>query len=422
MNRKDIFVYGILAYLLISLGVTYGQDTTQKIIPNRNNAPQQQEKPYVILISADGFRYDYLQKYHAQELKRLAKQGVKAEALIPSFPSITFPNHYTIVTGLYPAHHGLIGNNMIDPFSNSRYSLGNKKAVTNPIWYGGIPIWTLAEQQGMLSACFYWPGSEAAIGGILPSYYYAYNEKIPIATRIQTVVNWLSLPPAKRPHFITFYLPEVDHIGHLFGPDAPETEKAVHFIDSAVYALNQAVAKTELPVNFVFVSDHGMTSIDTLHPLKLPITIDTNEVQVSDNGTIVNLYVKNKKKIKTIYKAVHTDDGRYQAYLKNKVPSRYHFSKKEDVHHRIGDIVLLAKSPYYFSRNKPHPGGHGYDPDETPEMKVTFIAWGPAFKKDMCIPAFENIHIYPLLVELLGLVNNQKIDGDKRLLKEVLLR
>src|SRR5690606_7276116 len=117
------------------------------------------------------------------------------------------------------SHHGLVGNNIYDPKMQARYSMSNAKAVKNPAWYGGIPIWTLAEQQGLLSASFYWPGSEAAIGGMLPSYYYAYNEKIPIAKRIQTVVNWLSLPSEKRPHLINFYFPEVDHAGHLYGPD-----------------------------------------------------------------------------------------------------------------------------------------------------------------------------------------------------------
>jgi len=417
--NKGFFLIGLLGLSLLT-SLTQAQDTTQKINPNRINAPQQQEKPYVILISADGFRYDFIEKYHAEKLHQLATSGVQAAALIPSFPSITFPNHYTIVTGLYPSHHGLVGNNIYDVKTQSRYSLGNAKAVRSPAWYGGTPIWTLAEQQGMLSACFYWPGSEAPIGGILPSYYYAYNEKIPIAQRIQTVVEWLSLPEEKRPHLITFYLPEVDHAGHLFGPDAAETEKAVHAVDSAVNALNQAVAKTGLPINFIFVSDHGMTLIDTSHPLKLPLTVDTAKVVIVNNGSIVNIHVKDKQDIPAIFKSIKTDALHYRTYLKNKMPTKYHFGKNGDQYNRIGDIILIANAPYYFSNNKPHPGSHGYAPDETPEMKATFVAWGPAFKKGIRIPAFENVHLYPLLTHILGLHYKQKIDGDNRLLMEVL--
>jgi len=419
MNRKAPFICAILTYLL-SVGLVHGQDTTQKITPNRSNAVQQQDKPYIILISADGFRYDYTGKHNAQHLKQLAIAGVEAQALIPSFPSITFPNHYTIVTGMYPSHHGLVGNTIYDPKNNSRYNMGNAKAVTDPIWYGGIPIWTLAEQQQLLSASFYWPGSEAAIGGMLPSYYYAYNEKIPIAERIQTVVNWLSLPAEKRPHIINFYFPEVDHAGHHFGPDAVETEKAVHFVDSAVNALNNAVAKTGLPVNFIFVSDHGMKAINREEPLRLPIKIDTAELAAAANGTLINLHVKNKKNIKTVYDSIYREAKNFDVYLKSKMPKKYHYGLKDDRYNRIGDIVLVAKAPYYFSNNKPNPGAHGYDPYEIPEMKATFIAWGPAFKQNISLPAFENIHIYPLLAKILGLHYEHKIDGRERVLKEIL--
>lgn len=418
VTRVFSYLLGVaLAVFLVS--PTHAQDTTQKSVPNRQNVAKQQDKPYVILISADGFRYDYAEKFQATHLQQLSSSGVSAKALIPSFPSITFPNHYTIVTGMYPSHHGLVGNNIYDPKMQARYSMSNAKAVKNPAWYGGIPIWTLAEQQGLLSASFYWPGSEAAIGGMLPSYYYAYNEKIPIAKRIQTVVNWLSLPSEKRPHLINFYFPEVDHAGHLYGPDATETKKAVHFIDSAVNALNIAVQQTGLPVSFIFVSDHGMKAINRDEPLPLPFKVDTTQVVIASNGTLVNIHVKDKKNLQSIYQSIQKSD-KFDAYLSDQVPSNYHYGKKEDKYHRIGDIVLVAKAPYYFSNKKPHPGAHGFDPYETPEMRATFIAWGPAFKEGLTIGAFENIHIYPLLAKILGLKYKHRIDGNDKVAKEVL--
>lgn len=420
MNRS-LFSVIIFTFLsVLSFSTFAQQDTSQKIVPNRKNSPIQQGKPYVILISADGFRYDYTEKYKTPYLNQLAKGGLKAEALIPSFPSITFPNHYTIVTGMYPSHHGLVGNNMYDPKTASRYSMGNAKAVKNPAWYGGVPIWTLAEQQELLSACFYWPGSEAAIGGKLPTYYYPYNEKIPIANRIQTVVDWLSLPEAERPHLISFYFPEVDHMGHLFGPDAPETEKAVLWVDSAINALNQAVKTTGLPVNFIFVSDHGMTTINREEPLKLPIKVDTSQITVASNGTILNIHVKDKKNLKGLYNAMRSNPKHYQVFLADKVPAKYHYNKKDDRYNRIGDIILIADAPYYFSNNKPYAGAHGYDHYQTPDMQATFIAWGPAFKQGLTVPAFENVHIYPILTKLLGLPYDHVIDGKNSISKEIL--
>ncbi|QNL48635.1 alkaline phosphatase family protein [Olivibacter sp. SDN3] len=420
MNKVLRFLFSCAVLFSNYLNVYSQPDTAQVIVPNRVNAFEQQGKPYVILISADGFRYDYTTKYKAKQLNKLAARGVRADALIPAFPSVTFPNHYTIVTGMYPAHHGLVGNNIYDIKTNSRYTLKNLKAVRDASWYGGVPIWTLAEQQQLLSASFYWPGSEAPIGGLYPSYYYPYNEKISIARRIQKVVEWLSLPAEKRPHLINFYLPEVDHAGHLFGPDAPETGRAVHFVDSAIYALTTAVKKTGLPVNFVFVSDHGMLNIDNEKPLKLPFNIDTSQVVIANNGTLVNIHVKDKKNITRIYKSIAANDEYFSVYLKKTLPSTYHYGKKNDRFNRVGDIVLVANAPYYFANNKPHPGAHGYDPYETPEMNATFIAWGPSFKQGKIIPAFENIHIYPLLAKLLDLRYQHTIDGDDRVAQETL--
>ncbi|MEG0696478.1 MAG: ectonucleotide pyrophosphatase/phosphodiesterase, partial [Algoriella sp.] len=204
-------ILSIFSALVLTFSVcTNAQEIEQQlVVENRVNDAKQQDKPYVILISADGFRYDYAKKHDAKNLQNFAKNGVEAKAMYPSYPSITFPNHYTIVTGLYPSHHGLVGNQMLEEATGDRYSLGNREAVINPKWYGGTPIWNLAEENKMLSACYYWPGSEAPINGMFPTYSYKYSEKSPIDYRIQEVVNWLQLPAEKRPHLITFYFPEV---------------------------------------------------------------------------------------------------------------------------------------------------------------------------------------------------------------------
>ncbi len=239
-------------------------DTLQQIVSGRKNSLAQIEKPYVILISADGFRNDFFEKYGANNLQAFSKNGVRAKYMTPAFPSVTFPNHYTIVTGLYPSHHGLVDNSYIDVTSGQMYSMGNKKMVAEGKWYGGTPLWVLAEQQKMISASYYWVASEAAIQGVKPTYSYVYNEKNSIGSRIKAVKDWLSLPADQRPHLITFYFPDVDHDAHEYGPEDPRVQKSVQFVDSSVNALQAALAPLHLPINYIFVSDHGMTEVDNI--------------------------------------------------------------------------------------------------------------------------------------------------------------
>lgn len=393
-------------------------------MPGRVNSADQVNKPYVILISADGFRYDYAEKYHAAHLLALADSGVKAPYMLPSYPSVTFPNHYTITSGLFPSHHGLVDNNFYDRDRKEFYSSGNKAKVADASWYGGTPLWILAEQQHLLAASFYWVASEAPIKDLRPTYYYIYNDKISIQRRIQTVVDWLNLPAAKRPHFIAFYFPQVDHAGHNYGPNAPETEKEVHFIDSAVYELNKAVKTTGLRVNFVFVSDHGMVKIDNEHTLALPAAIDTSKYMISGDGTQVQLYAKNQNDIQATYENLKKEARDYEVYLRVNMPSRLHYSKADDIHHRIGDIILMATCPKFFNinqRKKINPGAHGFDPEKVPQMRASFYAWGPEFKSHKETAPFQNVNIYPLITTILGLPVTEKIDGTKQLADDVLL-
>jgi len=390
------------------------QDTAQYVVPGRTNAPSQEKKPYVIMISADGFRADLADKYQAANLIRLRSEGVQADYMQASFPSVTFPNHYTLVTGLYPSHTGLVDNHFYDPATQRAYSMGDKNAVRDSSWYGGTPLWVLAEQQHMLSASFYWVASEAAIQGLLPTYYYHFNTLIPIDQRIQTVVDWLQLPEDRRPHFITFYFSDVDHAEHMYGPDAWQVRNAVQFVDKSVKQLVDAVGALDLPVNFIFVSDHGMTTVDTAGRMPLPAAVDTSAYTIYFGATMVHLYARNpnKKALKATYEAIRAEAKNYDVYLADDVPSRYHYSKKDDRYNRIGDIILVPQAPHVFGHPKDHVpiGEHGFDP-AIPDMHATFYAWGPAFKEHQKIPAFENVHVYPLVAKILGLTYTEKIDG-----------
>lgn len=386
-------------------------DTTQQIISGRKNASNQFNKPYVILISADGFRHDYAKKYHANSLLKYAASGVSSKAMYPSFPSVTFPNHYTLVTGLYPSHSGLVANSFYDKNRNDFFGMSKKEKVKDGSWYGGTPLWVLAEKQQLLAASFYWVASEADIQKTLPSYFYNFNDLIPIERRIQTVKNWLQLPEDKRPHLITFYFSEVDHAGHDFGPDAPETAKSVQYVDEQVANLVAAVSKTGLPVNFIFVSDHGMTAVDREHPIATPTAIDKNQFTIVASGSMINLYAKDSTLTASLYQRLKNEAVDYQVFLKKDMPQNLHYSEKDDVFGRIGDIILLANWPKVFSDRKPGIGYHGFDPYAVKDMGATFMAWGPAFKKGLEIENFENVEVYHIVAKILGLAVTDKTDG-----------
>lgn len=420
ISTMQKLVYAILCCCFVS--AISGQDTTEQIISGRINHPDQQQQPYVILISADGFRHDFAEKFQAKNLLQLRKKGVTAAYMTPCFPSLTFPNHYSIVTGLYPAHHGLVDNSFIDRNRQQTYTMADKKMVADPYWYGGTPLWVLAEQQQMLAASFYWVASEAPIKNMPPTYHFIYNEKISIDKRIEKVKQWLALPDEKRPHFISFYFPDVDHAAHTYGPDSKETAEAVRFVDESIGRLNAVAEASGLPVNFVLVADHGMTEVDHQHTLAYPASIDTAKFFINNGSAVLQLYAKDPSAISSMYQQLKNEAKDYEVYLKTEMPEKFHYQSKDDRFNRIGDIILLAKLPKVFSRmGRPTgPGKHGYDPD-IPDMRASFQAWGPAFKKNLKMDGFENIHVYPMIAEILGLkYDPSKIDGKKEVLKKIL--
>ena len=410
----------ILAH--VNAASIYAQaDTVQKIVEGRMNSPEQQQKPYVILISADGFRYDYAEKYQAATLLKLSNEGVRADYMIPGFPTLTFPNHYSLVTGLYPAHHGIVNNHFYDPMRQESFSMRINNTVRDGSWYGGIPLWVLAEQQQMLTACFYWIGSEANIQGIRPTYYYNYNEEIPMNLRIEIVLDWLRLPPEKRPHLINFYIVDTDNAGHNYGPDAKETGESVRSLDSSIKKLTEAVKTTGLPVNFIFLSDHGMINIDTVNTIAMPAILDTSRFIIPRGSEIIELYAKEKKDILPTYRKLKKTANGYKVYLKSGLPGYLRYSSKDDRMNRIGDLVLLPNWPkvFNFSNRRPKPGAHGFDPYKIKEMGAVFYAWGPNLKNRIKLPPFENVQVYPVVTKILGLRYSHKIDGTDQLAKKI---
>ena len=410
-----------LLVAMVMVNFLFAQDTTQKVIEGRRNDKSQVNKPYVILISADGFRADFTELYDATFLKSISKNGVRANFMTPAFPSLTFPNHYSIVTGMYPSHHGLVDNTYYDKARGTEYRMGNQKIVQDGSWYGGTPLWVLAEKQKMLSASFYWVASEADIQNTRPTYYYVYNEKIDIANRIKAVKSWLSLPEDQRPHMITFYFPQVDHEAHTYGPNDKHVEEAVKYVDSSVNALQAELATLHLPINYIFVSDHGMTKVDNDNTLSMPVAIDTAAFRVPWGDALIHLYAKDKSKIESTYEGLKKDAS-ISVYKLDETPDYWHTKTTDDKYNRLGDLIVVPHLPkvFNFSTRKTTLGKHGFD-NHTVDMRATFMAWGPAFKTGLRINDFENVNVYPLIAKILGLqIDEKEIDGKLEVLKPIL--
>lgn len=384
------------------------------------NSAAAQNAHYVVLVSLDGFRWDYPAKFGAPNLLALGKQGAWApEGMLPSFPSLTFPNHFTIVTGLYPEHHGLVANSFYDEAKQARYAISDPKAVTDGSWYSGTPLWSLAESQGMRTACLFWPGSEAAIAGFQPTYYLHFDDKTDANARIDQVMAWLRLPAADRPHFITLYYSSPDHEGHEFGPDAPETRAAVQRVDGLVGRLKKELDKSGLPVDLVVVSDHGMAKVEGGW-----ITLDQFADLTGFEAVGALLYGKTEADRVRVYNQLKKASDKFVVYRRKDVPAGLNFNQNP----REGDPVVIATGPYAIRAHGPAAGKadqppiagmHGYDPHKLAEMKASFFAAGPDIVAGKTVAPFENVNLYPMLAHLLGLTA-PKSDGDLNVLAGIL--
>ena len=381
-------------------------------IEGRQNASWVLNKPYVIMISLDGFRHDYAEKFQASNLLKLKEEGSTSSKLLSVFPSNTFPNHYSIVTGLYTENHGLINNSFYSRERDEKYSIYDRDAVRNGDWYGGMPLWSLAESQGMLSATYFWVGSEAEIAGYRPNYSFAYNSKTSNQERFDKVIDWLNMDSKVRPHLILIYISIVDHDGHEYGPDAEETKNAVLEVDHLLGEFQDNISKLGLPINLVVVSDHGMTN--TNKALKLSDFTDLGNSKVI-NGVPAMIYTENQSESDRIYNDL-SKVPELTLYKKESLPKRFHFYNED----KTGDLLIMTDPPYFITSSGTisFKGGHGYDP-ELEEMGGIFYATGPAFKSGKRVKPFENIHIYPMITNILGL-ETPETDGNIKVLKSIM--
>jgi alkaline phosphatase D len=394
-------------------------------VDNGPNSAWAQSQHYVILVSLDGFRWDYARRDNAAHLLALARRGVSApDGMLPSYPSLTYPNHFTIVTGLYPEHHGLVANSFLDPARGARYSYTDPQATADPSWYSGVPLWSLAESQGMRTASLLWVGSEAKIAGFLPSWYAHYdakNEPTPESqqARIDNTVALLRLPATDRPHFITIYFSEPDHEGHEFGPDAPQTRAVELKMDVIIGKLEAALKATRLPIDLVVVSDHGMIRSEG-------DWIDLDQfADLTGFDTVGSLlYGKTEDDRARVYNQLKHASSQFVVYRLKNVPADLDYNQNP----REGDPVIVATGPYAIRAHAPAAGQtnkpptigmHGFDPHLIPEMKASFFAAGPDLVAGKTVAPFENVNLYPWLAHMLGL-HAPKSDGSLNILSATL--
>ncbi|SHI14736.1 alkaline phosphatase family protein [Ferrimonas marina] len=387
------------------------------------------KQPHLLLISIDGYRYDYTELHQPPMLSEFAKDSAMVERFTPAYPTLTFPNHVTLVTGLLPEHHGIVANGFYSPELQEYYSPG--KTDNDGRFYGGVPLWSLAESQDMKAATYFWVGSEAEIAGYRPSYWkpFVYIEDFQI--RVDQVVDWFALPQDERPQLVTLYFSEVDSAGHRFGPDAPQTRDALHKVDAALAQLfarlDELSEQEGLDINIIITSDHGMANVEDDPRYNVDDVLrDHPELKekflIRGTAAVYNIHKQDgatDADLEQIVALFNATDG-VEAFQRNDVPLRLRFKG----HSAVGDAIIVTNDHYLtYDGARPGPiGMHGYETAAVPQMNTLMMARGPAFEPHARIEQADNIHLYPLMAEILGLTIEQPIDGELAPLAPLLAR
>ena len=382
------------------------------------------ESPLLILVSFDGWRWDYHTKAPAPNLRALARRGVRADGLIPGFPSKTIPNHYSIATGLYPGHHGMIANTIRDPQTGRLFERTNRQEVEDPMWWGGDPIWNLAQRAGLIAGTMFWPGSEAPVGGMRPRFWREFDDALPSAARVDQVLAWLDAPPHERPAFYTLYLSEVDVMGHWYGPDSRQVYDAIVRADAELGRLVAALEHrgTLSRALLVIVSDHGMAPTARERTIVVDDHVSSDDVEIADINPTLGIMPKPGRE-DAVFRALRGAHPSLTMYRRQETPLHWRFRDQPRVPPITGVadegwVVLRRAAVDEYWKRSPNGGQHGYDP-QLPSMRGIFVAAGPAFKQGIEVPAFENVHVYNALAFALGLRPTRN-DGDPAVARQLL--
>ena len=379
---------------------------------------QKDSKNYVLVVSFDAFRYDYHTLYNTPNFDQLAKDGVKADRMFSSFPTNTFPNHYSIATGLYPDNHGLINNSFFAPDLGLFYEMSNRSTVENPDFYGGEPMWVTAEKQGLKTAAFYWIGSEAPVGGMHPSYWKKYDGNVTFTARIDSVIKWFGYPEDKRPRLVNLYFEEPDATTHEYGPLSDVTKALVENLDSLLGVLRKKLANlpTAYKINLIVLSDHGIASVSPDRYINIMSIVPERMVDSFSGGNPVLLLNPAEGKTDSLLALINNVEG-VSAWKKSELPAKWRYG----THPRIPEIVVVADSSWSIGlrdRASENRGAHGYD-NYNPELYSIFYAAGPAFKKNYILKELNNVDVYNLVCRILNIAPAPN-DGNPEVVRKML--
>ena len=373
------------------------------------------QQPYVILISFDGFRWDYCNRDITPNIELLIENGVKASSLQPVFPTKTFPNHYSIVTGLYPENHDIIFNYFHDPYTNRDFALWDSTEVTDARWYRGEAIWETLKFEGIKSASYFWPGSGVNKELKRPDYIYNYVRKDPPENKVNAAIKWLQLPYDKRPHLLTLYFSNTDNAGHYFGPDSEGMDETITSIDSSIGFLLSELETIGMrdSVNIILVSDHGMTGVSMDKVINIEEFLNGYNCSYSNYGPVMMIQ-PDKANVDEVYDILKSNENHFKVYRKENIPEYLHFKNNP----YISKIILIAELGWSVITNenlewiKPENfnGNHGYDNTEL-DMHGIFIASGPDFKSKFSTGTLNCLDVYPLLCKIFNVTPNANIDG-----------
>lgn len=375
----------------------------------------QQKRNLTIVVSLDAFRWDYPTIYNTPWLDSIAANGVAA-TMVPSYPSSTFPNHFTLATGLVPDHHGIVNSQFWAPEKGELFSKGDSATRYNPYYFGGEPIWVTAKKQGVKSASIYWVGSDVAIQGLYPDYYLRWDNepRLTYPQRVEEALRIAKLPESERPSLLMVYFDEPDWTTHHYGPVAEESEAMIEQLDSLMGILYRGLKELDYGVNLIVTSDHGMTDIsdDRFISIEQSVNPDWVERIVSTNPT--SIFCKEGCRdslFNQLSKVKHIS-----VWRKEEVPAHLNYGTSN----HLGDLIVAPDLGWQFATTpRGLNGAHGYDINE-PDMQIIFRACGPDFKRGYTLPhSFSNVDLYSILAELLK-IEPAKTDGSLERVQELL--
>ena len=380
-------------------------------------------KPTTVLVSIDGFANYYLQKYQVPFIKRLANLGVTADAMLPVYPSKTFPNHISMVTGVYPSKHGIVHNKFYHPEIGKHYKLGAGK--DDKRWLTAKPIWTYAEEQNNRAYLYFWPESESISHEVRASHIEPYVHERENGKRVSKVLDWICAEKKLRPDFVSLYFSTVDSAGHEYGQDS---KQLIFALDDVNEQLERLVGESEKcnpdGVNFVIVSDHGMTKAGAENAIYPEDIIDTESVQVVNGQTQLFIYEKDDRKLNDVRSQLMAfksslSKTTFRIYHRNEYPKHWRLNVDSVL---VPDLIVDAVAPYTFAKKgkKVSVETHGFDAKYNEDLHAIFIGYGPAFKAGESIGAFENVHVASLIAHLMGIKLPNDLDSKLEVFKPIL--